>query len=193
MPSSFSDVSPYAMHAPPAAVSAYQNGGFAATRPVDPRSLSTRPMMPLAQAPWSLPTSAAVAVAAPAPAAAGPYALPASDPHARVMQLRTDILQFIPRVEREQYIENMVADLRRERQTARVARRKERPIALPSQQLFDGIKTSRPDQNTLFSCPTSIGVATERVLQKQRHAERKALESCGCWNDAGRIGRRLPW
>ena len=117
------------------------------------------------------------------------------------MELRTNTLSYVPRGEREQYIEAIVTDYRREARLANVSH-----AALPAQQrlppqrLHEGMKTALDrTPNPCFSLPTNFGSATATVLQKQRKAERAALKRVNNMLTASSAGgsaassRKLPW
>ena len=118
----------------------------------------------------------------------------------RALELLTDTLTFVPKVDRLQYVDRLIYERVRERQTQNRAEAgipwsaQHRPLPIP--RIQDGMKTSMAHQNKLFSTPSCIGEGTDRMLQKQRQLERKALQETGLENQVQRrkqSNRRLPW
>ncbi len=123
----------------------------------------------------------------------GPYS-------GRAMDLLTNTLTFVPKIERERYVDTLVWEQMRERQTMHRTLASKDPSLenrrLPVQRLHDGMKTSLQSTNMLFSTPGSIGEGTDRMLEKQRKAERRALQNCGSEKlqaKSAQSCRKLPW
>jgi hypothetical protein len=114
----------------------------------------------------------------------------------KAMELRTSTLSYVPRGERERYIEALMGDYRREARLADVTNAPlPRHQRLPPQRLHEGMKTSlSTTPNPCFSTPTSYGASNSTLLQKQRKAERAAMKKIDeRLAGSAKAGRKLPW
>ena len=129
---------------------------------------------------------------------------------AKANELDRNILSFIPRVDRQQYVDRLLQDHRKEAQLHDVVGRPEaaahrwarqhhvaaqtQPGALHPNRLNDGMKTALSGTpNPCFSLPSSFGTANDTLLQKQRKLERLALRQASDRLDgARRVATRSP-
>jgi hypothetical protein len=114
----------------------------------------------------------------------------------KALELRTNLLSYIPRGDREKCIEAIVADYRRESRLARVSQANPLPqYSLPSQRIQYGMKTAlSTTPNPCFSTPTSYGSSNATLLQKQRKAEHRALRAVDQrLASSSSSSRKLPW
>lgn len=116
--------------------------------------------------------------------------------HEKALDLEKHVLQYIPKVDRSKYIEELVVEQRVERDVARVAAAASQRMPPPPPRLHEGFHIAgSPSVFGVFSHPASIGEGCDAALRKQRQAERRAIRQADKWLVPGAppIGRKLPW
>jgi hypothetical protein len=113
----------------------------------------------------------------------------------KTMELRQEVLTYIPRGERDGYIRTIMQGHRQEYRLHAAAAAPARELPLPQRRLHEGMKTSKAPSATPFFSEHRGGhrATADGMLQKQRKAERRALQDVTKVAQADRAGRKLPW